>query len=75
MSKKKSIQKIATLTGHNASIFSIIPYKAPHLFLSGAGEGWIVEWDFNDPEMGRLLAKVDTQISVSYTHLTLPTKA
>jgi len=47
LSKKKSIQKIATLTGHNASIFSIIPYKAPHLFLSGAGEGWIVEWDFN----------------------------
>ncbi len=62
MTKKVSIRKIATLTGHNSSIFSIIPYKSPHLFLSGAGEGWIVEWDFNDPEMGRLLAKVDTQI-------------
>jgi len=62
VTKKVSIEKIATLTGHNASIFSIIRYKAPHLFLSGAGEGWIVEWDFNDLEMGRLLAKVDTQI-------------
>ena len=24
--------------------------------------GWVVEWDFNNPEMGRLLAKVETQI-------------
>jgi len=62
LSNKISIQKVATLTGHNSSIFSIIPYNASHLFLSGAGDGWIVEWDFNDPEMGRLLAKVETQI-------------
>ena len=62
MRKKITAQKIATLTGHNSSIFSIIPYKAPHLFLSGAGDGWIVEWNFNDPEMGHLIAKVETQI-------------
>lgn len=62
MNKKITAQKIATLTGHNSAIFSIIPYKAPNLFLSGAGDGWIVEWDFKDPEMGHLVAKVDTQI-------------
>lgn len=53
---------MTTLTGHNSSIFAIIPYKAPHLFLSGAGDGWIVAWNFKDPEMGRLVAKVETQI-------------
>ncbi len=62
INKKISTQKIATLTGHNSSIFAIIPYKTPHLFLSGAGDGWIVEWNFNDPKMGRLVAKVETQI-------------
>lgn len=62
MNKKITVQKVATLTGHNASIFSIIPYKTPDVFLSGAGDGWIVEWNFNDPEMGRLVAKVETQI-------------
>ncbi len=62
MNKKITTQKIATLTGHNSSIFSVIPYKAPHLFLSGAGDGWIVEWNFNDPEMGHLVAKIETQI-------------
>ena len=62
VNKKITASKIATLTGHNSAIFSIIPYKAPHLFLSGAGDGWIVEWNFNDPEMGNLVAKVETQI-------------
>ena len=71
MNKKITIQKVATLTGHNSSIFSIIPYKTPDLFLSGAGDGWIVEWNFNDPELGRLLAKVETQIfSLCYLHET-----
>lgn len=60
--KKITIRKIATLTGHNSSIFSIIPYQEKNSFLSGAGDGWIVEWNFNDPDMGRLLAKVETQI-------------
>ena len=62
VNKKVITEKIATLTGHNSSIFSIISYKSPNLFLSGAGDGWIVVWDFNDPEMGRLVAKVETQI-------------
>ena len=60
--KKIDIQKIATLTGHNSSIFALAPYHKEQLFLSGAGDGWIVEWDFHDPEMGKLLAKVETQI-------------
>ncbi|MFK7983024.1 MAG: WD40 repeat domain-containing protein [Saprospiraceae bacterium] len=62
INKKIIAEKIATLTGHNSSIFSIIPYKSPNLFLSGAGDGWIVAWNFNDPEMGHLVAKVETQI-------------
>ncbi len=59
---KIQIQKKAQLTGHNSSIFKVVPFKQPHLFLSGAGDGWIVEWDLNDPEMGKLLSKVETQI-------------
>ena len=37
------------------------------MFLSGAGDGWIVEWNFEDRDMGKLLAKVETQIfSLAY---------
>lgn len=56
------VNKIAQLTGHNASIYSVIPAEDSNLFFSGAGEGWLVRWDLNNPDTGRLVAKVETQI-------------
>lgn len=56
------IRKIAQLTGHNASIFALAPGRDERHFLSGAGDGWIAEWDFAAPDTGRLLAQVDTQV-------------
>lgn len=57
-----SVEKKAQLTGHNAAIFALTAGERPHEFISGAGDGWIVRWNLDDPEMGRLLAKVETQI-------------
>lgn len=57
-----NIKKIAQLTGHNAAIFSIIPGKDDRHFFSGAGDGWVVEWNQEEPDLGKLAAKVDTQI-------------
>lgn len=59
---KFQIDKIAQLTGHNASIFALSPDKEPNHYLSGAGDGWIVRWDLSQPQDGRLVAKVDTQV-------------
>lgn len=59
---KFQIDKIAQLTGHNASIFALSPDKAPQYYLSGAGDGWIVRWDLSQPQDGRLVAKVDAQV-------------
>ncbi len=56
------IQKKAALTGHNAAIFAITATHDPQFILSGAGDGWVVRWDLADPELGRLVAKVDAQI-------------
>lgn len=60
--KKIKVEKIAQLTGHNSSIFKVVPFKEKNLFLSGAGEGWIVAWDLKDPDIGRLVSNVDRQI-------------
>jgi len=60
--KKIQVQKLAQLTGHDASIFKVMPYKEKNLFLSGGGEGWVVVWDLKQPEMGRLVSKIDKQI-------------
>lgn len=56
------LKKKAQLTGHNGSIFSVIADHQPGHILSAAGDGWIVRWNINDPELGKLVAKVDTQI-------------
>lgn len=56
------IEKTAQLTGHNAGIYALTTGQHEHSFLSAAGDGWIVEWNLNDPELGRLLAKVDSKI-------------
>ncbi|MEZ4960919.1 MAG: hypothetical protein R2830_13935 [Saprospiraceae bacterium] len=56
------IRKAAQLIGHNASIFALAEGRDDQHFLSGAGDGWVAEWDFNNPETGRLTAKVDAQI-------------
>lgn len=62
------VAKIAQLTGHNASIFALGKDRAPNTFLSGAGDGWVVRWNLDEPENGRLIAKVETQV-FSLCHL------
>ncbi len=57
-----NVEKTYQLTGHNASVFCVSRAPQKTHFLSGAGDGWLVEWNLEDPEVGRLLAKVETQI-------------
>jgi WD40 repeat protein len=56
------VEKIAKLTGHKASIFSLTAAEDERHFFSGAGDGWVVRWNIDDPETGRLVAQVDAQI-------------
>lgn len=62
------VRQVARLGGHNAAIFAVAPFSDSRYFLSAAGDGWIVQWDLDHPDPGRLLAKVDTQI-FSLCHL------
>jgi len=56
------IQKWKQLTGHEASIFALTAGRDERHFLSGAGDGWVVAWNLDEPDPGRLIAKVETQI-------------
>lgn len=62
MSTPINLRQVARLGGHNAAIFALAAYADPRYFLSAAGDGWIVKWDLDDPDPGRLVAKVDTQV-------------
>ena len=65
------IKKIAQLMGHQGSVFALTQGRTPQYMLSGAGDGWIVEWDLEKPDVGKLLAKVDSNI---FSLLFLPDK-
>jgi WD40 repeat protein len=57
-----NIEKIAQLTGHQAAVFAVGEGRTPQHIISGAGDGWLVEWDLATPDVGRLLAKVERNI-------------
>jgi WD40 repeat protein len=70
---KIEIEKITQLTGHQGSVYTLTDSMTPQsrlsrdfadaqYFLSGAGDGWVVEWDLAKPEVGKLLAKIETNI-------------
>lgn len=62
------IRKTAQLTGHNAAVFALAPGEQPNAFFSGAGDGWIAQWNLDEPDTGRLTAKVEAQV-FSLLHL------
>jgi WD40 repeat protein len=51
----------AQLLGHKASVYAV-EMQSVRSVLTGGGEGWIVAWDLDAPENGRLLATVETSI-------------
>ncbi len=57
-----SITKVAQLTGHNGSIYTLAKSNEAKYIFSGAGDGWVVKWDLEAPDTGKLVAKVDTNI-------------
>ncbi len=57
-----TIEKLHTCTGHRAAVYALAPGRDDRHFLSAGGDGWIVEWDLDEPETGRLVASVETQV-------------
>jgi WD40 repeat protein len=57
-----TIKKIHPCTGHRAAIYALAPGKDGRHFLSAGGDGWVTEWNLDDPETGQLVASVETQI-------------
>jgi len=60
-------KQIAKLTGHNGSIYTIVQGQEAHKVLTGAGDGWVIEWDLTNFETAKVVAKVETNIfSMAY---------
>lgn len=60
-------QKKAELKGHNASIYALALAEDPQHIFSASGEGWLVYWDLENPDLGKLVASVEGNIfSICY---------
>lgn len=57
-----NIRRLHSSTGHRAAIYALAQGQSPHHVLSAGGDGWVVEWDANDPDIGQLVASVETRI-------------
>lgn len=49
-------------TGHRSALYSLAPGHTPGHFLSAGGDGWVTEWNLADPETGKVVVNVETQL-------------
>jgi WD40 repeat protein len=63
------VSKLHTFIGHKDSIYTIEPMDKQSVFFSGAGDGMVVKWDFNEPDRGQLVAKMPNSV---YALRTIP---
>ena len=65
---KVKVDKLNTLTGHNQSVYALQPSLKPNVFFSAAGDGMVAMWDLEQPETGRLVAKLQNSIYALHHH-------
>ena len=48
--------------GHRAALYALAQGASPRHILSAGGEGFITEWNLDEPEIGKVIAQVETQV-------------
>ncbi|MEM6724956.1 MAG: WD40 repeat domain-containing protein [Bacteroidota bacterium] len=62
-------KKLHHLRGHKSAIYSVCRFKDETTFITAGGDGMAAVWDLKEPENGKVLAKVETQLfQVGYFH-------
>ncbi|MEM6845620.1 MAG: WD40 repeat domain-containing protein [Bacteroidota bacterium] len=62
MMNRPKVQKIHTLRGHKDCVYTLVPTKEAGVFISGGGDGMVVRWDLQEPEQGKVIAKVEASV-------------
>ena len=56
------IQRIDTFSGHKAPIYSLEEGREPHFIYSAGSDGWVVEWNLQKPDLGKVLAHIEGSV-------------
>ncbi|MCF2493577.1 WD40 repeat domain-containing protein [Dyadobacter chenhuakuii] len=57
-----NIRKVDTFSGHRDSVYTIISDNTSHGFYSAGGDGFVIQWDLNKPDLGNLVARVGVSV-------------
>ncbi|WP_031530388.1 WD40 repeat domain-containing protein [Dyadobacter crusticola] len=57
-----NIHKVDTFSGHRDSVYTIISDSTSHGFYSAGGDGFVIQWDLNKPDLGNLVARAGTSV-------------
>ncbi|MFY7908137.1 MAG: WD40 repeat domain-containing protein [Emticicia sp.] len=53
-----TVEKIDTFTGHRDCVYALENTNENHRFFSAAGDGFVVRWNLQKPDVGEMIAKV-----------------
>lgn len=64
-----TIRLLHTCIGHRGALYALAQGQNEQSFLSAGSDGWVVAWELNNPENGRLVASVESQLfSLCHIH-------
>lgn len=66
--QKANVTKLQSFAGHRDCVYALQPSKESGNFFSGAGDGMIVKWIFQNPDQGELIAKLPNSIYALHYH-------
>lgn len=61
MRKNVKVHKVATLEGHNDSVYALTGDRYGYVYSSG-GDGLVVQWDLSKPKDGHLMVKMESSV-------------
>jgi WD40 repeat protein len=62
------IQKIDTFGGHTDCVYTLAGDSKPDHFFSAGGDGMVVRWQLNRPDLGELIARVPASVYALARH-------
>ncbi|HEU5291598.1 MAG TPA: WD40 repeat domain-containing protein [Cyclobacteriaceae bacterium] len=65
---KVQVTKVQSYSGHRDCVYTLQPSKDTNHFFSGAGDGMIVKWNYQNPEQGELIAKLPNSVYALHYH-------
>jgi len=63
-----NIRKVDTFSGHRDSVYTIISDQTAHGFYSAGADGFVIQWDLQKPDLGKLVARAGTSVYALALH-------